>query len=59
MYLFLSYNPRATCCSTLLGGYSLDSLKSNVINTLLSPQMYEGLVPGVEQSIISLKRLSY
>lgn len=33
MYLFVSYNPRATCCSMLHGGYSLDSFKSNVINT--------------------------
>lgn len=47
-YLFLlNHNPLATCFSTLLGGYSLDSFKSNFTNTPISQQMDVDLVPGV------------
>lgn len=47
VFIPVSHNPLATCSSTLLGGYSLDSLKSHFINTLISQWSYVDLGPGV------------
>lgn len=46
-FIPVNHNPLATCFATLLGGYSLDSFKSNFTNTPISQQMDVDLVPGV------------
>lgn len=46
-FIPFNHNPLATCFATLLGGYSLDSFKSNFTNTPISQQMDVDLVPGV------------